>query len=286
LCDNFENRFHLLDIVPMSHIHIPDGILPFWLWIAGYLIVILYLIGLGVYFKKHPHNKKLALIGIFAALMIIAMSIELVPIGYHINLAALTGIILGPLFSVLSIFVVTLILGLIGHGGITVVGLNTLTISLEAIVAWAGFRFLKNKIKNLFLVTFLSTVIALFISTWGTIGIVYLGSGNLENIMHNHGQKSEKVFNFHLFDKHKDHEHENLKDHGKAEHLHEHTDSSVTENLQQPATPETPQKLPHFSMQRFILLVMILGLIGWVLEGLITAFIINYIYKTKPDLLE
>ena len=39
---------------------------------------------------------------------------------------------LGPALSFVSVFVVNLILALLGHGGITAVGINTLTIGIEA----------------------------------------------------------------------------------------------------------------------------------------------------------
>ncbi len=169
----------------MTHLHIPDGILPVWLWLSGIIVVIIYLIGLGIYLRNKPFHKKLALVGVFAALMIVAMSIEVVPIAYHVKLCSLTGIILGPLFSVLTIFVVNIILALVGHGGITIVGLNTVMLSLEALTAYFGFKLLHKKIKNVFLTAFIATVFALFVATCANVGVVYLGTNNFDTLLNN-----------------------------------------------------------------------------------------------------
>jgi cobalt/nickel transport system permease protein len=270
----------------MSHIHIPDGILPLWLWLSGIVIVVLYLIGMSVYFKKHQYNRKIALIGVFAALMLVAMSVELVPIGYHLNLAVLTGIILGPVYSVISVFIVTLLLALLGHGGITIVGLNTITISIEAICGYIFFRLFNKSIKNTFFRTFLATVIALFFSTMATIGIVYLGTSNIERMMHSHESKHSSILDFRFLSSENNHQDKGSHDHD-LEHDHDH-DFSLSSSNKDPALSkehEQPSK-GKFDIKRFILLILIFGLIGWVIEGLITAFIVNYIHKIKPDLLE
>ena len=261
----------------MSHIHLPDGILPVWLWLAGVIIVFLYMFIAGRSFKTDGLNKKIPLIGVFAAFMLIAMSIEIVPLAYHINLAVLTGIVLGPLYSVVSILIVNLILAFLGHGGITTVGLNTITVSVEAIVGYFGFKMFHKKIKNIFVVVFVVSVIALFISCWTSIGIIYLGTGNLQSVEHNHDDESSGMISFGLIENSK-HHHEEI----ESTHHNEKIEAvpEKTHHLHQ----ENRQHL--FDIKRFIFLVMVLGSIGWILEGLVTAFIIGYINKMKPDLLE
>ena len=39
------------------------------------------------------------------------------------------------------------------------------------------------------------------------------------------------------------------------------------------------------NLGRFIAIVLPLGFIGWILEGVITSLIIRYIYRLRPDLL-
>ena len=136
----------------MSHIHIPDGFLPVWLWLSGFLMVGIYLLFTTSYIKKNNLHKKLVLVGIFSALMIVGMSLEIVPISYHLNLSALSGIILGPIFSPLAILVTNIFLALLGHGGITNIGLNTVIVSLEAVIAFYIFKFLSLKLGRTALV--------------------------------------------------------------------------------------------------------------------------------------
>ena len=231
----------------MSHIHLPDGILPAWLWILGYVAVALYLLYFFIYCKKSILNKKIPLVGIFAALMLITMSIEIIPPIYHINLAALSGIILGPNLSILAILVVNIILAFLGHGGVTVIGLNTLVISLEAVIAYFGFKFLYSKFKKIFASTLIAVFIALFVSSCATIGVVYLGTRDLSSFVEHH--------------EHSDHHEE------KEEQEEQENDED-------------------FDLKKFILLVMSLSLVGWTLESAITAFIVNYINNVRPDILD
>jgi cobalt/nickel transport system permease protein len=228
----------------MSHIHLPDGILPVWLWLSGYAIIAAYLLFFYLRLKKTAFSKNYALIGILSALMLITMSIEIIPPIYHINLAALSGIILGPFLSVLAILVVNIILAFLGHGGFTVIGLNTIVVSIEAVLGYLGFKFLSSKIKSVFLSAFIATFIALFISSWSTVGIVYSGTHDVDLLLESHNHTGE----------HKE----------AVEHKQQVT----------------------FDINKFILLIMTFSSIGWVAESIITAFIVNYINKVRPDILE
>jgi hypothetical protein len=67
------------------------------------------------------------LLGIVAALMIVGMSAEIVPIAYHVNLSVIGGILLGPALSAIAAFIVVIVLAMLGHGGVTVIGLNALS---------------------------------------------------------------------------------------------------------------------------------------------------------------
>ena len=84
-------------------------------------------------------RRKIPLLGVVAALMLVGMSTEFVPIAYHVNLSVLAGIIVGPAMGFLAAFIVDLILALFGHGGITVVGLNTLIIGAECALGYLSF---------------------------------------------------------------------------------------------------------------------------------------------------
>ncbi len=245
----------------MSHLHIPDGIISPWLWILGYIILGIYFLAVSVYLKKSAKYKKVAVVSVLGALMLLAMSIP-IPfiIPYHLNLSALAGILVGPLYAGLAIFSVNFILAMVGHGGITIVGLNTVILTTEAATAFFLFKLLKKIFNNkIFPAVFISTFIALIVSTFLTVCVVYEGTRNLE-YMTNH--------------------HRNYMCSG-MESLRKDT------NLNKQVGRGCPvAELETFDIKRFILLLLLTGSFGWTLESFITAFIAAYISRVKPDLLE
>ena len=120
----------------MSHLHIPDGILPPVLWITGLVLTALVLAWSSA--ASAREGPKLiayqsALGGIMLAVM--ALPVPITAFDYCMTLAGPVGVLLGPgpVFQVS--FVVTLILALLGQGGFTVIGLNTLVLGLGAMLA-------------------------------------------------------------------------------------------------------------------------------------------------------
>jgi cobalt/nickel transport system permease protein len=235
----------------MSHIHLPDGVLPVWLWASGLIVTILVGMVLFRFTKKEELPKRLPLLGMMSAAMVLGASVEIVPIAYHVNLTVMSGILLGPSFIFLATLVVNVILALFGHGGITVIGLNTLTLSIEGILGYLFFRLFWKLLKKLGVAIFMATFFALFASTLSMIGVVALGAPHYEELIHPEGKG---VFEFHL-SKEKEDPHEGV---GKKSNV---------------------------DLRRFIAIVLPLGFIGWVLEGVITALIGRYIYRLRPDLL-
>lgn len=235
----------------MSHIHFPDGVLPVWLWVSGFIVAILVWAILFRFGKKEDLTKRLPLLGMMAAVMVLGASVEIVPIAYHVNLTVISGILLGPSLIFLATFVVNVILSLFGHGGITVIGLNTITLSIEGMLGYFLFRLLWRVFKRLTPAIFLATFFALFCSTLSMIGLVSLGTSHYEELIHKEGKG---VFEFHL-SKEKGDQHE-----GEA-------------------------KESEVNLKRFMAIVLPLGFIGWILEGVITSFIARYIHRLRPDLL-
>lgn len=233
----------------MSHLHIPDGIIAIWLWIVGYIAVGAYFFAVYLHLKKQAEYKKIAIVSVLAALMLLSMSVP-IPffLPYHLNLSALSGILVGPFYAGLAIFCVNLILALIGHGGITIVGLNTIVLITEAAIAFLVFRNLKKLIGKVFPAAFLATIVALIVSTFLTVGIVYTGTQDFDYMIHKHHHECDGCI---------------------------HTEDFSSEN-----------ETETFDIKRFIALILITGVFGWTLEAFISAFIINYINRVKPDLLE
>jgi cobalt/nickel transport system permease protein len=147
---------------------------------------------------------------------------------------------------------VNIILALFGHGGITVIGLNTLILSLEGILGYLFFHLLWRIFRRLKLAVFLATLLALFSSTMAMIAVVGLGASHYEEMIHGHSE--EGLFDFKLL---KGKEGPPAKAHGKEE-VH---------------------------LARFVAIVLPLGFVGWVLEGVITVLITNYLHRLRPDLL-
>ena len=235
----------------MSHIHFPDGVLPVWLWALGFIAAILIGIILFRLTKKEELTRRLPLLGMMAAVMVLGASVEIVPIAYHVNLTVFSGILLGPSLIFLATFVVNVILALFGHGGITVIGLNTLTLSIEGILGYYFFRLIWKVLKRLTPAIFLATFIALLFSTFAMIGVVSLGTSHYEELIH---QEGKGIFEFHLSKE-------------KEEH---HPGEAAEEKV---------------NLRRFMAIVLPLGFIGWILEGVITALIARYIQRLRPDLL-
>jgi cobalt/nickel transport system permease protein len=235
----------------MSHIHLPDGILPTWLWVSGFVLAILIWAILSRMTRKETVARRLPLLGMMAAAMVLGAAVEIIPIAYHVNLTVISGILLGPSLIFLATFVVNVLLALFGHGGITVIGLNTLILSLEGVLGYFLFHLFWKIFKKLTLATFLATFLALALSTLSMIGVVALGTTHYEELMR--PERGEGILGFEL---------------SKRDHEHPGEGSSQPVNL-----------------KRFILIVLPLGFVGWQLEAVITTLMIRYIHRLRPDLL-
>ncbi len=163
----------------MSHLHFPDGVLPLWLVGAGIGFTML-LIALSLSKLKGEGDlpRKTSTVAVMAALIIVVMSIPLGFIHYHINLTVLVGLLVGPWLGFLAVFVVNLLLSLIGHGGITVVGLNSLVLGSEVFLAVLLFPVFRKWLQPLIAV-FTTTVTVLILSNTLAAFIVVLSTLSL-----------------------------------------------------------------------------------------------------------
>lgn len=120
----------------MSHLHIPDGVLPPLVWIIGLVLAAIVLM-LSARFTRHMGPQQIAFQSALGGIMLAVMAIP-VPItafDYCMTLAGPVGVLLGGWGGFQVSFVVTLILALMGQGGFTVVGLNTLVLGVGALLA-------------------------------------------------------------------------------------------------------------------------------------------------------
>lgn len=246
----------------MSHIHIPDGVLPLWLVAVGWLLASA-LIALAVRRTSSAEvRRRVPLVGAVGALVLVSMSSEIVPIAYHINLTVIAGILLGPWLSVVTAIVVVSVLALIGHGGVTVVGLNTLVIAGEMMMGWALFQ---GSVRLLGRArpgwsAGIATVIALAVSTTLLVGIVALGGSPAAD--RESGALDPQTLTF-------------------SNPFSEGFFANAIVSAEEEESPESGSEL---SITRFATMVYTLGFLGWLIEAGVTAGIVRFIARVRPRL--
>ncbi len=230
------------------HIHIPDGVLPVWLWLLGLVITFLFLTIAVI--KVRGDLKKMTLAGMLTALVVLLMSIPL-GIPAHINMIVFVGIIMGAYWSLIISFVANFILASFAHGGLSIIGLNTLILWFQALVGilifgLMGRYLIKSKALNGGIAVFLSISLSFFL----LFGVVF--AANLD---------VEKFF----IDDH-DHYHEEYHD----ENDHHDEDDHHEE----------------FSLVIFLGLTLPFILLGATIESIITFLGIKHIDRARPDLIK
>jgi cobalt/nickel transport system permease protein len=132
----------------VTHLHIPDGVLPWSLWVPG-MALALAALALTAWLGRAAPRPNLAYQGAIGALMLAAMAIELPlgPLEYHLSLLGPAGALLGPIAAFQVVFVVSLMLALAGHGGLTVVGWNALVLGAGAALARPVARVLARRLS-------------------------------------------------------------------------------------------------------------------------------------------
>jgi cobalt/nickel transport system permease protein len=249
----------------MSHLHVPDGVLPLWLVAAGW-IAALALIALSSRLSRNTSaRRRVPLLAVVSALMLVAMSSEIVPIAYHINFTVVAGAILGPVLAPIAAFITVTMLALLGHGGVTVIGLNTLIITAEMVLGSLLFRTLAAALgrRRAGIAGGIATVLTLATTTAMLVGIVWLGGGGAATVretgaldpshMRFANPLSGRVFSVGLF--------------------------GGGEKAPAGAGQQT------LSVSRFAAVVFTIGPIGWLLEALVSGLALSYIARVRPTLL-
>lgn len=126
----------------MSHLHLPDGVVPVWLW-APALLLVFVLLGLS---NRSVSPQAVAYQGALGGLMLAAMAIPLGPLDYHLTLAGPVGVLLGAAGAFPVVFIASAILAFLGHGGLTSVGLNTLMLGGAAAMSRGTFVVLTRRL--------------------------------------------------------------------------------------------------------------------------------------------
>ena len=242
----------------MSHIHIPDGVLPWWLIALSWLLTAAGVALATRQVRRRQLQRRVPLVGAASALMLVAMSSEIVPIAYHVNLTVVAGILLGPWLSIVTALVVNTFLAFVGHGGVTVIGLNTVVIAVEMVLGWLLFGLLRRLFgRRPSWAAGIATLLSLALSTTLLVGIVAIGGPATAS--RESGALDPEALRF-----------ENPFSRG------------VVTNVI--VAPEKEQALPRLSVARFAAIVYLLGSIGWIIEALVSGAIIGFVARVRPSL--
>ena len=246
------------------HIHVPDGVLPPWLWISGFVILLPFLV--IALLKAKKNNEKMVLSAAMASVMLVIFSIHI--LGNHMNFTPLTGILLGPWWSLISVSAVNIFLAMMGHGGVTVVGLNTLLNWSESLIAWALFwGLIKTKRKGSkearYRAREVYSGISAFTALMASFGIFLfiISLANMNPSFLYHGSNG-KIIEFHLF----------------------HILHLTHENNEGGALPTNIPATSQISLTRFAALSFPIVLVLALIESILTIYIVRYIDKVKPEI--
>jgi cobalt/nickel transport system permease protein len=247
----------------MSHIHLPDGVLHPFLWISGYIVCLAAMWLLAHKLKGSEIRRKIPFVGVVGALMLIFMSVPLGIIPVHLSLAVLCGILAGPALGFIAAFVVNVILALMGHGGITVVGINTLLLGSEVILGFFIYKALLQKTGSTFSAV-IANVLALLVSTALMITLVGSSAGLTEALPgHSHTDEPARI---HLAE-------EQVKD--------VHSDAGSHD--EDPHSEKSVESVQYLAFSGWTAVIIIL-LAGIFIESLITGLIVRFFAKVRPDL--
>jgi cobalt/nickel transport system permease protein len=252
----------------MTHIMVPDGVFPLWLWGLGWVATAVLVALIGWRTNQSDMMQKVPLIGVMAALMTVAMSFALVPIAYEPHLTVLAGIMLGPVYGFIAGLVFMILRWLMGDGAITLIGINTLLIGAEIALGYALFHvLLKAFARRASFSAGVSAFLSLALTTALFLGVV--AAANINPLQGEMGELgaydietgtlqrpfAEGVVALHVFEDH-DEEHEE--------------------------GPEIAGSSPFAVFARAVLL---LGLIGWILESVLVGLIVGFLVRVRRDLI-
>jgi len=200
--------------------------------------------------RRWDLRRKVPLVAITAAFMMIAMTLEIAPLDYHLNLSVIAGIVLGPFLAPIAALITETFLALVGHGGVTVIGLNTLILSVEMIAGWALFRVISlllgklahNRRARIMASGALASIVALALATSLTVGVIALAQPQLN-----------------------------------AQRL-------AAESAATRARKASSDSADQLSLNTFIAVVYTLGPIGWALEATVTCGALVYLDRLRPAL--
>jgi cobalt/nickel transport system permease protein len=160
--------------------HVPDGVLPFWVYVL-FLVISLPLLGFAVYkVNKRFDDRLTPYMGVLAAVIFAAQFVNfpIPPASGHLVGTTLLAVMLGPWAAMVIMALVLFVQALYGDGGLLAFGLNFFNMGfLGAIFGWGiAFLFFKGltKFQDEKISVLIATAIAAFVTTVGTAFVLGL----------------------------------------------------------------------------------------------------------------
>ncbi len=119
--------------------HIPDGLISPAISATGYALSMG--VAIPVFLKSRLFASRMTRISMVAAVVFVSSLVH-IPVGFtsvHFTFAPMAGILLGPSSFIAVSLAIFLQWLLLGHGGITTLGVNTLTMGSAALVSYFLF---------------------------------------------------------------------------------------------------------------------------------------------------
>jgi cobalt/nickel transport system permease protein len=247
----------------MTHVMVPDGVLPWWLSAAGWVLAVALLAFAMWRLRGVPAARTVPLVGIMTALMVVIMSFELVPIGYELHFTVLTGIVIGPWYGAISAFIFNVLRALLGDGAFTNIGLNTVVTWIEIALGAAVFAAFRPLVRRWGPgpAAGAATFVALLVATFVFIGIIGLSTIDPSQAIHTGAYDVEAG---------------GFKDSPLAEGI---VSVRVTEEQ------EAREAAERAGLGRFAVALLVLGLIGWTVEAVLVGAVAAFIARVRPGLL-
>ncbi|MEW5921540.1 MAG: energy-coupling factor ABC transporter permease [Bacillota bacterium] len=127
--------------------HIPDGLISPAISATGYALSLG--VAIPIFLKARLLTSRMTRISLVAAVVFVSSLIH-IPMGFtsvHFTFAPMAGILLGPSSFIAVSLAIFLQWLLLGHGGITTMGINTLTMGSSALIGCYLFYRLYNPLS-------------------------------------------------------------------------------------------------------------------------------------------
>jgi ABC-type Co2+ transport system permease subunit len=162
----------------MTHIALPDGLIPWWLSVSGAIVALLILGGCTAGLRAATTPRALVRVALMTALLVVVKLVDILPMGYKLHGTVLAGVVVGPKMASLAAVGAEVICASIGVGAISNIGLNVTLSWLEMAGGYFVFRALALLVtrRKVALAGGLATVVSLSFATLLYIPIILISN--------------------------------------------------------------------------------------------------------------